>query len=69
VARSTSLSLVAIEGLSRDEREAAGFPEESDDCCGAGVVAVGDSSVSTTTAAASPSAKLTFCFDLEGGCN
>lgn len=72
VARSTSLSRVAIEGLSieRDERE-VGFPATSDDvdCCRAGVAAVVGSSAATATAASSPSAKLTFCFDFGSGCD
>lgn len=75
VARSTSLSRVAMEDLSieRDERE-AGFPAaRSDDVDGAGVVAAvvvggGSSSAAATTAASSPSAKLTFCFDFGRGC-
>ena len=78
VARSTSLSRVAIEGLSieRDVREPGGFPARSDelsdvDCCRAGVAAVVvvGSSAAARTASSSPSAKLTFCFDFGRGCD
>ena len=72
VARSTSLSLVAMDGRSmeRDEREGAFPPEEAGasagidfefELAGAGVI---------VTAASSPSAKLTpFCLEEASGCD